>query len=273
MSVREALSDAAKRLSATSPSPARDARALVAFAMDLPADRLSLEPDAPLSQAAQERLETALAERLRHRPIAQIIGTRLFWGRAFEVTSDTLDPRPETETLIELALRRPYHRVLDLGTGTGCIALTLLAEQPKATALATDLSQPALEVEARSASKLGLSARCAFAQGSWWEPVDGRFDLIVSNPPYISASEMGALEPDVLNWEPHMALSPGGDGLAAYRLIAEGLTQHLEETGRALFEFGLRQGPRIADIFKAQGYQTLLHADLDGRLRCIEVTA
>ncbi|MEM6465299.1 MAG: peptide chain release factor N(5)-glutamine methyltransferase, partial [Pseudomonadota bacterium] len=111
MSVREALSDAAKRLSATSPSPARDARALVAFAMDLPADRLSLEPDAPLSQVAHEKLEMALAERLRHRPIAQIIGTRLFWGRAFDVTSDTLDPRPETETLIELALRRPYHRV------------------------------------------------------------------------------------------------------------------------------------------------------------------
>lgn len=269
--VAEALRAAVAALVAAEvPEAPRDARLLVAHALGVSADRVVLLLSDPFPAAAEPRLADGLAARRQRRPVSQILGFRQFWGRSFRVTQDVLDPRPETETLIAAALAAPFARVLDLGTGTGAILLTLLAERPAATGTATDLSPAALAVARDNAAQLGLTRRAEFLQGSWFAPVEGRFDLIVSNPPYIAAEEMAGLSPEVLNWEPHLALSPGGDGLDAYRAIAAGARAHLAPGGRILVEIGPTQASAVAALFAAAGLEnprTL--PDIDGRDRVI----
>ena len=248
----------------------RDARLLLAHAMGIAADRLTLHLSDPLPPEAAARFEAAIGERLRRRPVSQIIGQRLFWGRSFRVTADTLDPRPETETLIALALEEPFSRVLDLGTGTGAILLSLLADRPGATGLAVDLSPAALDVARGNAVALGLSDRAGFRLSDWFVAVEGRFDLIVSNPPYIAAAEMEGLSPEVRDWEPQMALTPGGDGLDAYRAITAGAPAHLEPGGRLMVEIGPTQGEAVAELFRGAGLADVaILPDLDGRPRVV----
>jgi release factor glutamine methyltransferase len=148
-----------------------------------------------------------------------LIGQRQFWGRTFRVTPDVLDPRPDTETLIAAALEVPFGTVLDLGTGSGCILLTLLLERPDALGLGVDLSAAALAVAEANRRDLGLDGRAELRLGNWFAPVDRAFGLIVSNPPYIAAAEMPGLAPEVRDHEPHLALTDGGDGLGAYRAV------------------------------------------------------
>ena len=158
-----------------------------------------------------------LGERARARPVAQIIGRRAFWGREFAVTGAVLDPRPETETLIALALAGPAPaRILDLGTGSGAILVTLLAEWPGAQGVGTDIDAAALAVAAENAARHGVAARAAFRRADWTQGIVGRFDLVVSNPPYIPAAEVEGLAPDVRDWEPRHALTAGPTGLEAY---------------------------------------------------------
>ena len=271
MTGTEALRAAIPRLQAAGVQDAsRDARLLLAHAMAIASGRLTLRLSDPLAPEAAVRFEAALAERMSRRPVSQIIGQRLFWGRSFRVTSDTLDPRPETETLVAAALEEPFARVLDLGTGTGAILLSLLADQPQATGLAVDLSPAALDVARQNAGALGLADRAEFRLSDWFTGIEGRFDLIVSNPPYIAAAEMAELSPEVRDWEPHLALTPGGDGLDAYRAIAAGAPAHLEPGGRLMVEIGPTQGEAVADFFRRVGLadvQILL--DLDGRPRVV----
>lgn len=271
MTGTEALRAAIPRLQAAGVQDApRDARLLLAHAMKIVPDRLTLHLSDPLAPEAAARFESALVERISRRPVSQIIGQRLFWGRSFRVTADTLDPRPETETLVAAALEEPFARVLDLGTGTGAILLSLLAEQPQATGLAVDLSPAALDVARQNAGTLGLADRAEFRLSDWFIGIEGRFDLIVSNPPYIAAAEMAELSPEVRDWEPHLALTPGGDGLDAYRAIAAGAPAHLEPGGRLMVEIGPPQGEAVADFFRGAGLadvQILL--DLDGRPRVV----
>ena len=252
------------------PDPARDARLLLAHALGVTPDRVMLALQDPLSEDAATLFDAALAARSARQPVSQITGRRHFWGRSFRVTRDVLDPRPETEGLIAEALSAPFSQVLDLGTGSGAILLTLLAERPLAQGLATDLSPAALAVAQVNAATLGLGARVRFAQGSWFDPVVGTFDLIVSNPPYISAAEMAALSPDVLEWEPHLALTPGGDGLDAYRAIAAGAQAHLRPGGRLMVEIGPAQGADVAALFAAAGLAEIrVLPDFDGRDRVV----
>lgn len=271
MTGQEALRAAIPRLAAAGiDDPARDARRLLAHALGLAPDRLTLHLADPMSADGQRRFEAALLQRAARQPVSQITGERLFWGRPFRVSRDTLDPRPETECLIEAALSEPFAAVLDLGTGTGCIALTLLAERPAARGQATDLSSAALEVARANAEALGLGARLTLGLSDWFSAVTGRFDLIVSNPPYIAASEMAALSPEVREWEPHLALTPGGDGLDAYRAIAAGAPVHLAPGGRLLVEIGPTQGPEVAGLFAAAGLDGIeIRPDLDGRDRVV----
>ncbi len=271
MTGAEALREAAARLTAAGVADApRDARRLLAHATGIGADRLLLHLGEPLAPEAAAAFARAVAARAARQPVAQITGSRLFWGRAFRVTRDTLDPRPETETLIAAALERPYARVLDLGTGTGCILLTLLAERPGARGLGTDLSAAALEVAAENAEALGLADRAEFAVSDWFAGLAGRFDLIVSNPPYIAAGEMAGLAPELRDWEPHLALTPGGDGLDAYRAIAAGAGVHLAPGGRLMVEIGPAQGAAVQALFAAAGLAGLrVLPDLDGRDRVI----
>lgn len=275
MTAAEALRAAIPRLAAAGvEDAARDARLLLAHAMEIAADRLTLHLPDPLAPAAAARFETAIAARAARQPVAQITGRRLFWGRPFRVTRDTLDPRPETETLVATALEDPFARVLDLGTGTGCILLTLLAERPQASGTGLDLSPAALAVAAENAAALGLAARADFAPSDWFAAATGRYDLIVSNPPYIAAAEMAALSPEVRAWEPHLALTPGGDGLAAYRAIAAGARAHLAPGGRLLLEIGPTQGAAVAGLLKAAGLTGVeIRKDMDGRDRVVAARA
>ena len=267
-----ALAEAVRHLAGAGiADPARDARRLLAHALGLPAARLTLVLGDPLSPAAAAAFAAAIAERARHRPVAQITGSRSFWGRDFLVTADTLDPRPETETLVAAALARPAARVLDLGTGTGCILLSLLAEWPGATGLGTDVSAAALDVARRNAAALGLGDRAGFVLADWAADLSGPFDLIVSNPPYIAQDEIAGLSPDVRDWEPMLALSPGGDGLAAYRAILPQTAALLAPDGRVLVEIGAAQGPAVAAIGRAAGFAASILPDLDGRDRVVSL--
>ncbi len=248
----------------------RDARLLLARAMGVAVDRLSLHLHDPLSEAAAAALWPLVAARAARQPMAQILGERLFWGHRFEVTQDTLDPRPDTETLVETALSRPFFNILDLGTGTGCILISCLLAMPGARGLGTDRSAAALQVARRNADRLGVGARVRLAQGDWWQAVSGRFDLIVSNPPYIAADEMAGLAPEVRDWEPHFALTPGGDGLQAYRILARGAGARLTAGGRLLFEIGPTQGSAVVALLQAAGLVNIrVIADIDGRPRVV----
>jgi release factor glutamine methyltransferase len=269
--VRAALATAAARLGAAGvDDPGRDARLLVAAALGISADRLILHLDDALSPTADERLEALVAARAARRPMAQVLGWRDFWRHRFRVTPDVLDPRPETETLVAAALRRPFARVLDLGTGSGAILLSLLAERPEATGLGTDLSEAALAVARGNAETLGLERRAAFLRADWFEGISGTFDLIVSNPPYIGEAELAGLAPEVRDHEPRLALSPGSDPLSAYRAILAGAPRHLTPGGRLLLEIGAAQGPAVSALAAAAGLGPVrVLPDLAGRDRVV----
>lgn len=260
------------------PDPAGDARRLLAHALYLPPDRLTLHMGDPMPVDAAARFAALIAERARRRPVSHLTGQRMFWGRQFNVTADVLDPRPETETLIAAALAAPWNRVLDLGTGSGAILLTLLAERPGARGTGVDLSPAALDVARGNAAALGLSDRAAFVQSDWWaalpgSAVTGRFDLIVSNPPYIADTEISALSPEVREWEPRMALVPAGDdgtGLAAYRMIAAGALAYFSAGGWMMVETGPAQTEAVSAILTQAGFcdvQTV--RDMDSRPRIV----
>jgi len=268
---KQALAAAVPRLREAGVEDApRDVRLLLAHAMGIPPDRLTLHIGDPMTGPQVQSFEAAIAARAARKPLSQIIGRRLFWSRSFRVTADTLDPRPETEILVAEALAAPFSSVLDIGTGTGCILLTLLAERPDATGTGTDISAPALAVAQENAATLGLSARAAFRRANWLEGVPGRFDLIVSNPPYIAAAEMAALAPEVRDHEPYGALTDGGDGLTAYRAIARQAPAALLPGGRLLVEIGPSQGQAVAALFAAAGLADIrILPDLDGRDRVV----
>ncbi len=247
----------------------RGARMLMAHHLGVSAERLllcesDLLPD-PDGWAA------LIARRQAGEPLTRIIGARDFWGRTFRVTPAVLDPRPDTETLIAAALAGPAPaRLLDLGTGTGIIAVTLLAEWPEATGLATDIGAEALEVARDNAARHGVAARLDLQLADWWAGVTGPFDLIAANPPYIAAAEMAGLAREVRDHDPHMALTDGADGLTAYRVIAAGLGAHLAPQGRVALEIGLTQGRDVADILRAAGLtDVMIWPDIVGRDRVV----
>lgn len=248
----------------------RDARVLLAHALGIGHDRLTLKLQDEMSDPQLALYEAALVARIARQPVAQITGRRLFWGLSFRVTRDTLDPRPETETLVAEALKEPFLKLLDLGTGTGCILLSCLKGMPLARGLGTDISDAALQVAIGNTRDLGLEARARFRKSDWFAQVTGVFDLIVSNPPYIAAAEMPGLAPEVRDWEPHLALSPGGDGLDAYRAIARGAGARLMPGGRLLMEIGPRQGVAVAALVRAAALDDIrVLTDLDGRDRVV----
>ena len=271
MTGNDALRHAVQRLgTAGVESPGRDARILLAFALNLPADRLTLHLPDPVPPEAVARYEAALTARTRRQPVAQITGQRLFWGRSFRVTPAVLDPRPETEVLVATALEQPFSRILDLGTGSGCILLSCLADRPEAHGTGVDLSHPALAVARDNADRLGVAARASFVQSDWCTAVDGQFDLILANPPYIAAAEMPLLAPEVRLWEPSLALTPGGDGLDAFRIIARQSPARLLPGGRLMVEIGPTQAAEVSALFAAAGLnQIRIRRDLDGRDRVV----
>jgi release factor glutamine methyltransferase len=251
----------------------RDARRLMSFALDIVPDRLTLHLHDPIPADASARFDAAIAARAARHPVSHITGVRAFWGREFRVTKDTLDPRPETEILIDAALQDPFETVLDLGLGTGCILLTLLAERPSARGVGGDISAAALRVASENAARFGLVERADLRLSDWFEDITGQFDLITSNPPYIAQDEMAALSPEVRLHEPHLALTPGGDGLGPYRIIAAQAALYLRPQGRVLVEIGPTQGQAVSEFFRTAGFAdvSVLH-DFDGRDRVVRAS-
>ncbi len=252
-------------------SPARDARLLMREVLSVDGAGLIARMSDIVEDSAVQAFEQSIRRRAAREPVSHITGYREFWGRKFEVNRDVLDPRPETECLIAEALHRgPYRKVLDLGTGSGCILLTLLAEWPDSKGMGVDQSDAALRVAKRNSAHLLLDQRCELLASNWYENVDGVFDLIVSNPPYIAEDEISALSPEVRLHEPEMALTPGGDGLSAYEAIAGKARRHLSPIGTLMVEIGPTQSHQVSAIFANAGL--MVHAvipDLDQRPRVI----
>nr|WP_281501926.1 peptide chain release factor N(5)-glutamine methyltransferase [Aliiroseovarius sp. F20344] len=252
--------------------PAPDARILLAHALQVDRSRLTLVLHDEVTPEQATAFERFVDARCNRQPVAQIVGLRAFYGRDFVVTQDVLDPRPDTELIVDLAISQPFASVLDLGTGSGCILLSLLAEMPDAIGIGVDLSDKALEVAERNAAQLDVATRATLMQGSWFDPLEPtkQFDLIVSNPPYITKDEMGALAPEVHDWEPHMALTPGGDGLEAYRRIISRVAEFLVPSGRMLLEIGYEQATDVTALCRAAGFKdVLVHKDLSGKDRVV----
>lgn len=266
MTVAEAVATATRRLAAAGvPGAARDARRLVAHVLGVEPGRVTVMAAERFD--AEPALEAAVARREARQPVAQIVGWREFHGRRFRVTPDVLDPRPETETLVAVALAEPFGSVLDLGTGSGCILLTLMAERTDARGTGTDISELALAVARANAARMDLAPELIPAD--WFQGLSGRWDLIVSNPPYVTAAEMVSLAPE-LAWEPALALTSGADGLDAYRRIAEGAADHLLPGGRIVFEVGPTQAATVGDFLVRCGLSDVAVArDLDGRDRVV----
>ncbi|WP_299359207.1 peptide chain release factor N(5)-glutamine methyltransferase [uncultured Paracoccus sp.] len=258
---------AARLMAAGVDDPQNDARRLVAHALGIAPDRLRMH-DLPVTPDQSAALDRAVAARLARQPVSQIVGYRDFWRHRFTVTRDTLDPRPETETLVAAALDLPWRSVLDLGTGTGAILLSLLAERTGASGTGTDLSAAALQVARANADRIGVAAD--FIQADWFAGVSGRFDLIVSNPPYIAEPEMAALAAEVRDWEPRMALTDGADGLGAYRRIVAAAPAHLTLGGWLLVEIGPTQACEVTALMQAAALGDIrVMRDLDGRDRVV----
>jgi release factor glutamine methyltransferase len=203
-------------------------------------------------------------------PVSHLIGEREFYGRRFKVSRDVLDPRPDTETLIEAALAEPFATVLDIGTGSGCILVTLLAERESAVGVGTDLSEAACLQAAANAVFKGVEKRADIFQSDWFGKVRGQYDLIVSNPPYLAEEEMALVSPELRLHEPRMALTDEADGLTGYRVLAEIGQRFLEPQGRLLAEIGWQQGSEVVELFVSAGWTNpRLLQDIDGRDRVI----
>jgi release factor glutamine methyltransferase len=271
LTVRDLVPLARERLAESGiEDSAGEARRLVELAIGVEAGRLTLHLDEPVSAEQQACFDRIVAERAARVPMSHLRGYREFWGRRFAVTSDVLDPRPDTEALIVEALSVEFETVLDLGTGSGCILLTVLAERLSAIGVGVDLSEAALTVARRNAEALGVQRRCELRQSDWFAGVTGAFDLIVSNPPYIAADEMAGLAPEVRDHEPHLALTDGADGLSAYRIIVAGAGAFLRDGGALMVEIGPTQGAAVCELFTKAGYRDVTIArDLDARDRVV----
>ena len=274
MTLGRALDDAAHTLDAAGiEAPRGDARLLLAHAAGVTTTALVTDPGRALAPGAASRFAELVRRRRAREPVSHLLGKREFWSRDFIVGPAVLDPRPDSETLIEAALEflpaESPARVLDLGVGGGCLLLTLLAERRRARGLGIDLSPTAIAVARQNAERLGVADRASFCVGDWGAAVCGRFELILCNPPYIASGALAALAPEIALHEPRLALDGGPDGYAAYRAVAGQTARLLTPGGILLVEAGSGQMSDIIDIFSAEGCRLVAQTrDLGGVARC-----
>ncbi|ANY79310.1 protein-(glutamine-N5) methyltransferase, release factor-specific [Microvirga ossetica] len=254
---------------------ALDARLLLLTALGIPATTLVTHPDTPLSAEESETLASFTRRRLNHEPVARIAGIREFWGLPFRLSPETLVPRPDTETVVETALdllsdRQAPLRIVDFGTGSGCILVALLHELPRATGLGIDLSPGALATARTNADENGVGERCHFALSRWADAVSGPFDLIVSNPPYIASGVIPTLDEEVREHDPRLALDGGPDGLEPYRILLSEAGRLLAPGGVLAVEIGYDQAEELRSLAGSHGLEILRIAhDLSGNPRCV----
>lgn len=274
--VREVRRLLAQRfLRAGSASPGLDARLLVEGTVGAE----HLDPSMILTAEALARLDDVSARRIAGEPVWRILGEREFWGLRFRLSPATLEPRPDSETIVEAALAQLASRreedlaLLDLGTGTGCLLIALLCELKQAHGLGVDLSEEACRTAAGNAALNGVDGRATFRQGNWTEGLDGRFDLIVSNPPYIPTPEIATLSVEVREHDPVLALDGGADGLGPYRLFSATLQPLLAPGGVIVLEIGAGQGPDVVALMRSGGFEFRgSRNDLGGHERALVFT-
>ncbi len=269
-----ALAQGAARLAAAGiEAPGREARLLLAHAAGASPESVFAFPERRLGADDVAHFHALLGRRAHRQPMAQVLERREFWSLDFRVSPSVLTPRPESETLIEaiLAARpRPGASILDLGCGSGCLLLALLAELPRACGLGVDIDGDAIAVAADNGRALGMGARARFAVGDWGASVAGAFDVIVSNPPYVASADIASLAPEVRRHEPRLALDGGTDGLEAMRAMAAHVARLLAPGGIAAIEIGAGQGAAVEAIFATRGLSLpALWRDLAGIGRCL----
>ena len=278
MTIGDLLKDAAARIAAAGLEEAqREARLLMMEATGLDRAAIFVHPEREIDTAAAARFHVLMQRRVNREPMAHILGRREFWSLTFRVTADTLDPRPDSETLVQAVLdhipdRSLPLRMVDFGTGTGCLLLALLHELPAATGLGVDASEAALGVARDNAAALGLGPRATFRHSNWDDEVEPAFDILISNPPYIPSGQIDTLQPEVARYEPRLALDGGADGLFAYRRLAPAAVRLLASGGLAAFEVGMGQSDPVAEIMAGAGLRQIAMArDLAGIERVVLV--
>lgn len=239
-----------------------------------------VNPDTVLSPEQQSALSVMIQKRIDGVPVAKIIGIKEFYGRNFTVTTDVLDPRPDSETLIEAVLSyvddatERNWRILDLGTGSGCLILTLLCELPNATGVAVDISEPALAVARDNAARLNVQGRVGFTQSDWLDNVDGLYDIIVSNPPYIETDTIAHLDKDVRLYDPLSALDGGADGLDPYKILFPQIRHYLNLGGIVAVECGFNQAGHIRRLMENPRFDRIrTYTDFGGHERIVSAIA
>ena len=277
VSIAECLEAGARRLAdAGIPDARREARLILAHALGVEPVTILGYPERPVEDAG--RFDGLIARRAAREPLSHLTGRREFWSLEFEVTPAVLDPRADSETVVEAALaaipdRQAPLSIVDFGTGTACLLLALLSELHNAKGLGIDIAEDTLAVACRNAARLGLGGRARFAIGDWGVALAGPFDLIVGNPPYIPASEIAGLQAEVAGFEPHRALDGGTDGLDAYRRLGPDIFRLLRPGGVAVLEFGLAQGAAVARLMAAEGLTPQgFSRDIAGHDRCLTMT-
>ena len=258
--------------------PHLEARILLALAADIDQIRIFSHPEDQVDFSVVKHSYEMVSRRKNGEPIAYITGIEEFWSLEFNITRDTLIPRPDSELVIETILNNiPSYRnqfsILDLGTGSGCLLLSLLSELPNARGLGIDISSGACKIAKKNAKKLGLERRAKFKQGDWLTGIQNQFDIIISNPPYIADPEIKLLDKSVQYFEPHIAISGGPDGLAAFRKIAKESQSRLKLGGILAVEIGINQAKNIINIFNNNGFKIKeINRDLSKIERCILAT-
>lgn len=273
---RQALSVMRQKLSAAGIGTAGlDARLLLAHALGIPVADILSHDDKKISPAETTGIADFMKRRLNGESVARIVGTREFWGLPFRLSSETLEPRPDTETLVEAVLdsypdRQEPLRILDLGTGTGCILIALLTEFPKASGIGADVSEKALTTATENALLNSVADRASFLNSDWFSAIDGKFDIVVSNPPYIRSQEIDGLSAEVRDFDPRSALDGGTDGLEAYRRILSLAAPYLTENGRIFLEIGFDQRQDVENLGSGSGFSRIIcRSDLAGHPRVV----
>ena len=256
-------------------TPALDARLLLGAAMQCEAATLFAHRERSVSMAMQRSYRRLIEGRVGRRPVSRLLGRRGFWDFDLDIDDSVLDPRPDSETLIEAVLERVVDRLLpfralDLGVGSGCLLLALLRELPNANGFAVDISEEAVACARLNARKLGLGGRSNFIVGDWGAAFDAGFDIIVANPPYVADLEFAQLAPEVMQYDPALALCGGVDGLDCYRRLVDNLARLLTPGGFVVVECGAGQAVRVAEIFNPLSLNVVdFSSDLTGETRCI----
>ncbi len=271
MKLQRVLADTAFKLSHSGiESAARDARILTAYALEVPISDLSLKINDRVSANIIFKLEKLILRRIKREPISKILGRREFWGRIFSINKNVLDPRADTETLIDYVIEKPVKTVLELGTGSGVIAVTLACEWKEVHVTATDISEDALLLAQKNAEKFNIENKIQFLKSDWFDNVEGKFDLIISNPPYIGWIEQDKICTEVTKYDPEIALFAGFDGFDAYKKIIPGLAKYLNPDGFVVLEIGASQSNLVKDIMNLSGFFNVdIVKDLSGKDRVI----